>query len=75
MSPRDICQGCDHFCANNEDGLSIGCRAFPGGNGIPNFIEDKHSHDKVVEGQVGNFVYTPSKREYSNCGRKIKIFQ
>ena len=75
MTPRDICQGCDHFCTNNKDGLSIGCRAFPSGNGIPSFIEDKYSHDKVIEGQVGNFVYTPSKRKHSIYGRKIKIFQ
>ena len=73
MTPKDICQGCDHFCSNNDDGLLTGCRAFP--DGIPSFIENKHSHDKIIEGQVGTFVYTPSKRKLSLYGRKIKVFQ
>ena len=73
MNSRDICQGCDHFCTNNSDGLLMGCRAFP--EGIPRFIENKHSHDKIIEGQFGTFVYTPTKRKVSNFGRKIEIQQ
>ena len=62
MNARDICQGCDHFCTNNDDeDLIQGCRAFP--DGIPSQIEDKHSHDTVIKGQVGNFVYTPAKKK------------
>ena len=69
MRADDICSVCDHFCLNNSDGLLEGCRAFP--NGIPRAIEAPGSHDTVKEGQVGNFVFTPTKREYSNFGRKI----
>jgi len=50
-----ICFGCEHFCSNNDDGLRKGCRAFP--DGIPtDEIGGKHSHDKIIEGQVGDLI-------------------
>ena len=70
---KDICMGCDHFCDNNDDGLTIGCRAFP--DGILNKIGLKHSHDAVIEGQVGDYVYTPSKRKFDRFGSKMIVFQ
>ena len=82
---KSICWGCDHFCINNDDGLTQGCRAFP--DGIPFFIGDKHSHDEIfdkdctaikslkLKPQVGDYVYTPAKREKNIFGRKIEIYQ
>ena len=69
----DICDGCEHFCLNNDDGFWRGCRAFPGG--IPNKIGDKHSHDVVHNGQVGDYVYIPAKKKRNRFGQKIDIYQ
>jgi len=69
-----ICYGCDHFCANNNDGLKGGCRAFPNGH-KPDNICLPHSHDVVLDGQVGNFVYTPAKKEFNRYKQKIVRFQ
>ena len=69
-----ICFGCEHLHLNNDDGLRGGCRAFP--DGIPtDEIGNKYSHDKIVEGQVGDYVYTRTKREKNNFGREIWIYQ
>ena len=71
---KDICFGCDHWCSNNDEGLRGGCRAFP--DGIPTeFIGGKHSHDKIIKSQTGDYVYTPAKREKDIFGRKIEIYQ
>ena len=68
-----ICMGCDHFCLNNNDDMIYGCRAFP--EGIPDNIGYFHSHDVVIDGQVGDFVYTPAKAKYDIVGDKIEILQ
>ena len=74
-----ICWGCDHYCSNNNDGLLMGCRAFP--KGIPENIGDIHSHDTVFMGdglyprQVGDFVYTLAKKKVDKHGREINIYQ
>ena len=76
---NNICFGCDHFCSNNDDRLTMGCRAFP--DGIPDVIGGQHTHDEVFIGdglwkhQVGVFVYTPAKKEFNIRGRKIEIYQ
>ena len=72
----DICNGCEHACYNNDDkDLIGGCRAFP--DGIDNDeIGDIGSHDKPLEGQGNDYVYTPAKREFDRLYRhKIKIYQ
>jgi len=68
-----ICQGCEHVGSNNDDGLRRGCRAFP--EGILRNINEPHSHDKPVEGQVGNYVYMPAKKKVDKYGDKITIYQ
>jgi len=80
MYGNDICMGCEHFCHNNEDGLGIGCRAYP--KGIPStdigdgdVIEMEHSHDKVRDNQVGDYVYMPAKKEFDRLGYRIIINQ
>ena len=72
---KDICLGCDHFCSNNDDGLLEGCRAFPKGITRRFRIYDSHSHDKPVEGQENDFVYTPAKSKTDRYGDKIQIYQ
>jgi len=71
MWAKRICRGCDHFCLNNNDALRTGCRAFP--DSIPNWIGEKHSHDKILKDQVGDYVYTPATREFNVLGYKIEI--
>ena len=69
-----ICFGCDHWCYNNDDRLRGACRAFP--DGIPTYkIGDKHSHDEIIEGQVGDYVYTRAKREKNILGMEITFYQ
>jgi len=74
-----ICSGCDHLCSNNDDGLRMGCRAFP--KGIPDDIGDIHSHDTVFMGdglysrQAGDYVYTPAKKKVNRRGHVIEIYQ
>jgi len=68
----DICDGCDHFCLNNDDGFWGGCRAF---RGIPNEIGDKHSHDKPLDYQKNDYVYTPAKKKVNRFGDEIDIYQ
>ena len=70
---KSVCLGCDHFSLNNDDKLFHGCRAFP--DGIPRWIGLKHSHDVIIDGQVGDFIYTPAKKEFNIVGRAIKIRQ
>ena len=72
MWTKRICWICDNHCLNNDDGLTAGCRAFP--NGIPNWIGNEHSHDNIIEGQVGDFVFTPAKREFNIRGNKISDY-
>ena len=68
-----ICWGCEHYCNNNDDDLKMGCHAFP--KGILDEIGSKHSHDKIIKGQVGNYVYSPSNRKINRRGNKIEIYQ
>jgi len=66
--------GCDHLYSNNDDVGRIGCRAFP--EGIPkNKIGMLHTHDVVIDGQNGEYVYMPAKKTFNKRGRKIKIYQ
>lgn len=51
------CHICEHFCRNNNDGLGCGCRAFP--DGIPEEARAGYSHDSIIQGQVGDYVFTP----------------
>jgi len=52
MSETKVCWMCAHYDVKSF----IGCKAFPGG--IPHqFASREAIHDKVVEGQVGNFVW------------------
>jgi len=75
MRSKDICSSCDHYCTNNDDDLLMGCRAFPKGIPYHLHIEDTHSHDIPFREQGNDFVYMPAKREESNFGRKIEIYQ
>ena len=69
-----ICSGCEYFWANSDDEFEGPCRAFP--DGIPyNEIGSKYSHDKVIEGQVGDYVYTRATKKVRWDGREIKIYQ
>ena len=73
---KDICMGCDHFCYNNDDDFGMGCRAFPGGSpGIPGKIGGLHSHDKPLDYQENDYVYTPAKKKVGIDGEKIVIYQ
>ena len=67
-----ICWGCDHYWANNEDGLLKGCRAFPDGissgtsPGSPS-IGFEHSHDKPYKEDViihGQIAFECQKNDY-----------
>ena len=51
-----ICVACKHFISikKSEKGHSY-CPAFP--NGIPDNIMHRGTHDKVVSGQVGEYVF------------------
>jgi len=76
---KNICIGCVHFCSNNDDGLLMGCRAFP--DGIPMIIGGLYSHDKVFKGDIiyssqdNDYVYMPSERKINRRGREIVIHQ
>ena len=71
---ENICMGCDHYCYNNDDRLEEGCRAFP--DGIDSHdVGDFHTHDKPLDYQENDFVYTPSKKKFSRSGREIVIYQ
>lgn len=50
---KPICLECKHI-----QPLSGGCQAFP--NGIPRVILETNKHDKPIDGQKSNTVYTPS---------------
>jgi len=63
LNIKNICHGCDHFCLNNEDGLTEGCRAFPDGIPYEYGAGVKHFHDKPLEDQVEDYVYIPVKRK------------
>ena len=75
MWKKRICSGCDHLCLNNDDGLIHGCRAFPDILGIPDWIGNKHSHDTIIKGQTGDYVYMPAPKEFNIRGHKIEICQ
>ena len=68
-----ICWGCEHYCLNNDDNLLCGCRAFP--DGMLDWIGNDHSHDTIIKGQIGDYVYTPAQKEFNKSGRKIEIYQ
>ena len=69
-----ICSGCEHMYLNNNDRpFARWCRAFP--NGIPEKIGEIHSHDKVIDSQVSDFVYMSAKSKKNRFGQKITIYQ
>ena len=68
-----ICFGCEHCHINNGDNLLVGCRAFP--EGVPENIGWKHSHDEIVEGQIGDYVYKRAKKDFDRFSNKIKFYQ
>lgn len=48
------CNNCLHYLPEHE---SIGCMAF---DNIPkNIIFGKLKHDKIIEGQKGEYIFTP----------------
>ena len=65
------CFKCEHFCLNNHDGLSCGCRAFP--KGIP-YDFNCSKHLTVVEGQVGDFVFKELKKDATTPFREYEAF-
>jgi hypothetical protein len=70
----NICLVCEHFCLNNHDeNLMCGCRAFP--EGIPQTVHEPHSHDRVITGQIGDFVYKKSEQKKNVYGQPVKISQ
>ena len=69
MWKSNICLICEHFCLNNDDGIFMGCRAFP--DGIPHDIGNDHDHDNVIKGQIGDYVFTPAKKEFNIMGYRI----
>ena len=75
QSPNNICLGCDHFAANNNDGLIRGCRAFP--NGIPYKygLGKQNFHDYILEEQDNDYVYTPAKNGLNIAAKNISIIQ
>lgn len=49
------CLACKHFIEVTSDKMII-CKAYP--KGVPNEVRSmKFTHDKVLEGQKGTFVY------------------
>lgn len=52
---KQKCFECAHNFFNNGEGKNDGCRAFP--DGIPNKVNGGYTHDEVLPGQVGNYVY------------------
>lgn len=48
-----ICLNCKHY----EKPNGYGCRAFP--EGIPYSFPPNNKHDKPLEGQEGDYIYTP----------------
>jgi len=56
-----ICGKCKHFFANIVGESRFGCRAFP--DEIPDGIGGINSHNEVIEGQVGDFVFAPIQLE------------
>ena len=52
MSQQKGCPTCIHV-----QGITGTCKAFPGGIPVV-FTSGQFLHDKVVEGQVGDFVWT-----------------
>lgn len=55
-SGTPICERCQHYAP-----LFGSCEAFPDGDGIPKIILDANRHDKPIDGQVNDFVFTPVK--------------
>lgn len=40
------------------------CKAFPEPNNIPDEILDgKNKHEKIIDGQTGDFIFTPIEKE------------
>lgn len=58
------CFKCEHYCMNNFDGLTSGCRAFP--NGIPESVKIGYNHNEIIKGQKGDFIFTEIKEESFN---------
>lgn len=52
-----ICLKCKHFGKPN----GFGCRAFPGD--IPYGYPPKNKHDKILDGQVGDYIFAPMDEE------------
>lgn len=54
-----LCDSCIHLYLNNNDKGNNGCRAFP--NGIPNEAKCGYNHLKIIDGQIGDYVYQEAK--------------
>ncbi|WP_289835420.1 hypothetical protein [uncultured Phocaeicola sp.] len=52
---NQLCFSCAHYYFNNGESDTTGCRAFP--QGIPSSVYGGYNHRKVVNGQVGSYVY------------------
>ena len=51
-----IIEVCCVFCKHIDKGEKMFCKAFP--NGIPEEVMFREiEHDKVLDGQVGDFIY------------------
>ena len=67
--PDNICISCAHFSANIDENLFQGCKAFP--KGIPQGIGTPLTHDLVIKGQEGDFVYDRTDRAHNRFGIEI----
>lgn len=57
---KSQCSDCIHNYINNGEGIG-GCRAFP--NDIPHYVKLPGSHNEVIHGQEGDFVFAKAKFE------------
>lgn len=53
----NICMKCEHF--KQHDGF--GCRAYP--DGMPHGYPPNNKHNKILKGQVGDYVFTPMDKD------------
>jgi hypothetical protein len=52
-----ICENCKYFYDHEP---RVPCPAFP--KGIPDEIIGENDHSKVIPGQVGDYIFTPMKK-------------
>ena len=56
MIYNSICFNCKNFKNKSYNGKTYKCKAFP--NGIPEeILTGKESHDTVIKGQTGEYVF------------------